>query len=104
MYEESFRTPMMMRYPGVIKPGTKLNEYVMNLDIAPTCLDAANVTIPEDMQGKSMLPLLTGKEVTVKHLTCCCYREILLSGSVLSNLFWNTRMEKNGGKLRKGQR
>jgi arylsulfatase A-like enzyme len=62
MYEESFRTPMMMRYPGVIKPGTKLNEYVMNLDIAPTCLDAAGVAIPEDMQGKSMLPLLTRKK------------------------------------------
>ncbi len=63
MYEESFRTPMMMRYPGVIKPGTILNEYVMNLDIAPTCLDAAGVAIPGDMQGKSILPLLTGKKV-----------------------------------------
>ena len=61
MYEESFRTPMMMRYPGVIKPGVKLNEYVMNLDIAPTCLDAAGVAIPADMQGKSILPLLNGK-------------------------------------------
>lgn len=62
MYEESFRTPMMMRYPGVVKPGTKLNEYVMNLDIAPTCLDAAGVAIPQDMQGRSVLPLLTGKK------------------------------------------
>ena len=63
MYEESFRTPMMIRYPGVIKPGTKLNDYVMNLDIAPTCLDAAAVAIPADMQGKSILPLLTGKNI-----------------------------------------
>jgi arylsulfatase A-like enzyme len=62
MYEESFRTPMMMRYPGVIKPGTKLNDYVMNLDIAPTCLDVAGVAIPQDMQGRSILPLLTGKK------------------------------------------
>ncbi len=61
MYEESFRTPMMMRYPGVIKPGIKLNGYVMNLDIASTCLDAAGVAIPEEIQGKSILSLLNGK-------------------------------------------
>lgn len=57
MYEESFRTPMVMRYPGVIKPGTQSTEMVMNLDIAPTLLDAAGVTIPADMQGQSILPL-----------------------------------------------
>lgn len=61
MYEESFRTPLVMRYPGVIKPGTVNNDLVMNLDIAPTVLQAAGVPIPKDMQGKSMLPLLTTK-------------------------------------------
>lgn len=61
MYEESFRTPMVMRYPGVIEPGTESNDFVMNLDIAPTILDAAGVPIPQDMQGQSMLPLLTNK-------------------------------------------
>ncbi|MEO6916570.1 MAG: sulfatase [Chitinophagaceae bacterium] len=63
MYEESFRTPMVMRYPGVIKPGTVNNNFVLNLDIAPTMLEAAGVAIPKDMQGESMLPLLkkTGK-------------------------------------------
>jgi arylsulfatase A-like enzyme len=59
MYEESFRTPMMVRYPGTVKPGTRINQMVMNLDIAPTMLDAAGLTIPPEMQGKSMLPLLT---------------------------------------------
>ena len=59
MYEESFRTPMMMRYPGKIKPGTVSESMVMNLDIAPTMLDAAGVEIPKDIQGESMLPLLT---------------------------------------------
>lgn len=63
MYEESFRTPMMMRYPGVIKPGTVSNDFVMNLDIAPTMLDAAGVTIPKEIQGESMLPVLTEKDV-----------------------------------------
>lgn len=62
MYEESFRTPMLMRYPGVVKPGTISNDFVMNLDIASTVLDAAGVAIPDDMQGESFLPLLTGKK------------------------------------------
>jgi len=61
MYEESFRTPMVMRYPGVIKPGTVSKDFVMNLDIAPTMLDAAGIPIPKDVQGKSMLPQLKDK-------------------------------------------
>ncbi len=61
MYEESFRTPMLMRYPGVIKPGSVNNNLVMNLDIAPTVLAAASVNIPADMQGESFLPLVKQK-------------------------------------------
>jgi len=61
MYEESFRTPMVMRYPGAIKPSTVSNDFVMNLDIAPTVLQAAGVPIPADVQGTSMLPLFSGK-------------------------------------------
>ncbi len=62
MYEESFRTPMMVRYPGIIKPGTINNQMVMNLDIAPTMLDVAGVNIPIEIQGKSMKPLFTNKK------------------------------------------
>ncbi|PVY43756.1 sulfatase family protein [Pontibacter virosus] len=62
MYEESFRTPMVMRYPGMVKPGTKSEHFVMNLDIAPTMLDAAGIPIPKDMQGESILPLLRDKK------------------------------------------
>jgi arylsulfatase A-like enzyme len=62
MYEESFRTPMMMRYPGVIKPGSRSDDFVLNVDIAPTILDAAKVAIPKEMQGESMLPLFTDKK------------------------------------------
>lgn len=61
MYEPSFRTPMVMRYPNVIKPGTQSNDFVLNLDIAPTVLDAAGIKKPEDMQGESILPLLKPK-------------------------------------------
>jgi formylglycine-generating enzyme required for sulfatase activity len=61
MYEESLRTPMVMRYPGVVKPGSINNDMVMNLDIAPTILSIVGEKIPADIQGKSFLPLVTGK-------------------------------------------
>ncbi|ANH82831.1 sulfatase [Niabella ginsenosidivorans] len=64
MYEESFRTPMVMRYPGIIKPGTKINDYIMNLDLAPTLLQAGKATVPAAMQGMSFLPLLKGQAYT----------------------------------------
>jgi arylsulfatase A-like enzyme len=64
MCEESFRTPMVMRYPGVIKGGTVNNNLVMNLDIGPTLLHAAGIKVPADMQGNSLLPLVTEKKKT----------------------------------------
>ncbi|MEO7317344.1 MAG: sulfatase [Ginsengibacter sp.] len=57
MYEESFRTPMLMRFPGVIKPGTVSKDFVLNLDVGPTVLAAAGIAIPADVQGKSILPV-----------------------------------------------
>lgn len=62
MYEESFRTPMVMRYPGVVKRGTVNDDFVMNLDLGPTLLQAAGVAVPGAVQGQSFLPLLTNKK------------------------------------------
>ncbi len=62
MYEESMKTPMVARYPGVIKPGTVYNDLVMNIDIAPTALEMAGIDVPEAIQGKSMLPLFKNIE------------------------------------------
>ena len=61
MYEESFRTPLLMRYPKEIKPGTKIDKLVQNLDFAPTFLDYAGIKIPEDMQGESFRRLVSGE-------------------------------------------
>jgi len=61
MYEESFRTPLLMQYPGHIPPGLVSDEPVMNLDIAPTLLEAAGVPVPGSMQGQSLLPVLRGQ-------------------------------------------
>ena len=58
MYEESLKTPVVMRYPGVVKPGTKLNQMIMNIDFAPSLLTIAGLKVPASMQGSSFLPLL----------------------------------------------
>ncbi len=59
MYRESFRTPLIIRWPGKIEPGSACDEMVLNLDFAETFLDIANVEIPRDMQGTSLTPLFT---------------------------------------------
>lgn len=64
MYEESLRTPLIVRYPKEIKAGTKINKLVQNLDFAPTFLDYAGVDIPSAMQGASFRKLVS-KETTV---------------------------------------
>jgi arylsulfatase A-like enzyme len=61
MYEESLRTPLVIRWPGVIEPGRVEKRIVSNVDFAETFLDAAGATIPDDMQGRSLLPLLRGE-------------------------------------------
>jgi arylsulfatase A-like enzyme len=61
MYEESLSTPLMVRWPGVTKPGTVNHDMVSNVDFAETFLEAAGVTIPDDMQGRSLVPVLKGE-------------------------------------------
>ncbi len=64
MYEESLRMPLVARWPAGVEPGTVSNELVQNLDFAPTFLDLAGVSIPDDVQGRSLVPLLKGEEPT----------------------------------------
>ncbi|MBW4331796.1 sulfatase [Stakelama sp. CBK3Z-3] len=62
MYEESFRTPLLIQYPGHIKPGTKIDSLVQNIDYAPTFMDYAGLQVPDAVQGRSLRPLLEGKK------------------------------------------
>lgn len=59
MYEESFRTPLLMRLPGGAKGD--IDKLVQNIDYAPTFLELAGAPIPDDIQGESLLPLLKGE-------------------------------------------
>ncbi|MCK5443576.1 MAG: sulfatase [Maribacter sp.] len=58
MYNESFKTPLLIKWPNVISPGTTEDEMVQNLDFAQTFLEVAGVISPDDMQGESLVPLL----------------------------------------------
>lgn len=61
IFEESLRTPLVARWPGVIRPGGVNRDLVSNLDFAPTLLSAAGVETPADVQGSSLMPLLKGQ-------------------------------------------
>ena len=61
MYETSFRMPFIMRFPEVIKPRTVINDFITNVDFAPTLLDMCGVSPTEEMQGKSYYSTLLGK-------------------------------------------
>ncbi|PXA03383.1 sulfatase [Coraliomargarita sinensis] len=61
MYEESYRAPLVAKWPGVTKPGTINEDLVQNIDYAETFLDIAGVEAPDDMQGESIVPLLKGE-------------------------------------------
>lgn len=60
IYNESFKTPLLVKWPGVIKAGSKNTQMVQNLDFAQTILAAAGVEAPADMQGENLIPLFKG--------------------------------------------
>ena len=60
MYEESLHTPLLVRWPNKIKPSSKNELLVSNLDFAPTFLELAGAEPAKDMQGESLLPLFKG--------------------------------------------
>ncbi|GAB5560107.1 MAG: sulfatase [Synoicihabitans sp.] len=83
MYEESFRTPLLVRYPREIPAGQKLDALVQNLDLAPSFLDYAGVEIPADMQGESFRNLSTGKTDEFRNFAYYTYYEYPAEHSVM---------------------
>jgi arylsulfatase A-like enzyme len=61
MYEESIRMPFLVRWPASIKAGTRSDALGLNIDFAPTFLEAAGLPAPAEMQGRSLLPVLRGR-------------------------------------------
>src|SRR6185436_14878848 len=61
IFEESLRTPLLVRWPGRVKPGSVSRDIVSNVDFAQTFLEAAGVPQPEEMQGRSLVKLMEGE-------------------------------------------
>lgn len=61
MFDESYRTPLLVRWPGQVKAGSTNSDLVSNLDFAQTFLDIAGAEQPDDMQGSSIVPILKGE-------------------------------------------
>jgi N-acetylglucosamine-6-sulfatase len=62
MYEPSIRVPMIAHCPGLISGGRTVKPMALNLDIAPTLLEAAGIATPKTMHGRSLLPLMQGRQ------------------------------------------
>lgn len=61
MYEESLRAPLLVRWPARIRRGSSSDRMALNVDFAPTFLEIARLSVPAEMQGKSLLPILRGE-------------------------------------------
>lgn len=61
MYEESLRMPLLVRYPGMVRGGSSADAIVNNTDFAPTILELAGAPVPQQMQGRSIVPILSGQ-------------------------------------------
>jgi len=64
MYEESIRMPFLVRWPAGIKPGIRIDALGLNIDFAPTFIEAAGLPASSEMQGRSLLPVLRGRTPT----------------------------------------
>lgn len=60
-YEESIRNPLLVRYPGVVPAGSRPDALALSVDIAPTVLEIAGVPVSDQIQGRSLLPVLAGQ-------------------------------------------
>jgi arylsulfatase A len=81
-YEGGFRVPLIVKWPGHIKPGSICQEPAMNIDILPTILHLAGVSLPVDriIDGRNILGLLTGKEKKSPHEALFFYHHDELEG------------------------
>lgn len=61
MYEESFRSPLLVRWPGTIEPGSEISALVQNIDLGPTFMTAAGMEVPDEVHGIPMQPVLGGE-------------------------------------------
>ncbi len=76
MFEESFKMPFLIKWPGVIKAGSKPLAMIQNIDYAPTFLDMAGIDTPAEVQGKSIVPILKDSTKEVRDILYYAYYEL----------------------------
>jgi arylsulfatase A-like enzyme len=87
MYDVSMQAPLIIRWPGHIKPKTVTSVLAQNIDFAPTILDAAKTEIPNWMQGLSLVPVITGKKpLPDRHYLYYHYYEFSIDHTVIPHL------------------
>lgn len=76
MFEESFKMPFVIRWPGVIKPGSRPQALIQNIDYAPTFLEMAGLEPPPEIQGKSIVPILKDPQARIRDTLYYAYYEL----------------------------
>lgn len=76
MFEESFRMPFIVRWPGVIEAGSRPETLIQNIDYAPTFLDIAGLDVPEEVQGKSLVPIMRDPTKSLRKSLYYAYYEL----------------------------
>src|SRR5699024_7177490 len=74
MYDCAVKVPLIVRWPGVSQPASRRPELVQWVDLAPTFLEAAGLPIPDPIQGTSLVPLISGTDVSWRDWALCQYR------------------------------
>lgn len=81
IFEESIRIPLLVRYPRRFRGDTRVAGMALNIDVVPTMLDLAGVPVPRHVQGKSLVPMMEGREPRVRESFLYTYfREEWLPG------------------------
>lgn len=76
MFEESFKMPFAIRWPGKIKPKSKPTSLIQNIDYAPTFLEIAGAKVPDEIQGKSLLPTFEDSNHSLRDALYYAYYEL----------------------------
>ncbi len=66
LYDGGIKTPFIVRWPGMIRPGQVCENLISSIDIAPTILELAGIPVPGQMEGTSLVPLLTQPDTPVR--------------------------------------
>lgn len=76
MFEESFKMPFVIRWPGRIKPNSRPTALIQNIDYAPTFLEMAGIKQPTEIQGQSIVPVLEDSSKQLREAVYYAYYEL----------------------------